>query len=478
MKRTITVWSLFGILWTATCVHGQDNRVFTRPTPPSVEMLERMNLKLAWRSRIPTDGNRDGLYSVQPLGSQILVQTVSGTVCLVDAVDGGLVWRARPGNAYRATQPLGWNDKLVLVTQGPRLFGLDRVSGRPQWELTLPNVPTAAPVADEERFYVAAGTGRLYVFELSQQQSGKSKTQVATAPGRSVSSSEYTVDQRFEGGAQPERIWEYRANAPIEQPPLLNKELVMLAASDGTFQASLKEARQFVDSYPLGSPITAALGQHNELVYVASQDLNLYAFSVGGDRRIRMNWRFASGAPIRRRPAAQDDDVYAMPDRLGLFRLRRDDGEQLWHNQTAARFLAANKKFVYAADRIDRLLILDRLRGTQLSVLDTHEYNVPVVNELTDRFFLASNDGQLLCLHDRDYRTALVMKTPPPADKEPKKDKEEPKAEAKPDDEKVEKKAPKKEEKKEEKKVEKKEEKKEAPKPTAPKKSEPPVEKK
>ena len=34
----------------------------------------------------------------------------------------------------------------------------------------------------------------------------------------------------------------------------------------------------------------------------------------------------------------------------------------------------------------------------------------PVSNELTDRIYLASNDGLLLCLHDRDYAKPVRVK--------------------------------------------------------------------
>ena len=58
-------------------------------------------------------------------------------------------------------------------------------------------------------------------------------------------------------------------------------------------------------------------------------------------------------------------------------------------------------------------LMLDRARGTEQANFDTSAYTVPISNELTDRIFLASTDGQLLCLYDRDYPKPLVTKTIP-----------------------------------------------------------------
>ena len=65
------------------------------------------------------------------------------------------------------------------------------------------------------------------------------------------------------------------------------------------------------------------------------------------------------------------DDVFISPVGGGLIRLSRATGERAWQAPAAERFLAANPKFVYAADRQGRLVVLDRVRGTVLSGLDT-----------------------------------------------------------------------------------------------------------
>src|SRR6185437_8629371 len=72
-------------------------------------------------------------------------------------------------------------------------------------------------------------------------------------------------------------------------------------------------------------------------------------------------------------------------------------------NAAADRFLAANPKYVYAADASGRLLVLDRRRGVTLSGFDFKDFVFPVPNEVTDRLYLAANNGLIVCLHDREY---------------------------------------------------------------------------
>jgi hypothetical protein len=75
-------------------------------------------------------------------------------------------------------------------------------------------------------------------------------------------------------------------------------------------------------------------------------------------------------------------------------------------NREADRFVAANPKFVYAADVSGRLVVLDRATGLRLSTYEgTRDFTVPFSNALNDRIYLAANNGLILCLHDHEYAT-------------------------------------------------------------------------
>jgi hypothetical protein len=55
---------------------------------------------------------------------------------------------------------------------------------------------------------------------------------------------------------------------------------------------------------------------------------------------------------------------------------------------------------VYAADARGQLLILDAAKGTRLATLPLAESTVPLVNQQTDRIYLASESGLIQCLHE------------------------------------------------------------------------------
>jgi len=98
-------------------------------------------------------------------------------------------------------------------------------------------------------------------------------------------------------------------------------------------------------------------------------------------------------------------------------RLDRATGQPLWRipasggvvefNAAADYFLAANPKYVYALDASGRFLVLERRRGVTLSGFDGRDFVFPISNDVTDRIYLAANNGLIVCLHDREYTQAI-----------------------------------------------------------------------
>src|SRR5437879_3511043 len=147
MFMKMSALGLFGILLTAALGSAQaPPRLYTQPPVPGPAVLDRLNLKLAWRTFLPTEGRRDGIFSVQiperlqPPGELLLVQTRSAVVMALDSVTGATLWRTRIGTPYAMRQRLGYNSKLVFVANGVELYALSRETGQIQWVLALPHV--------------------------------------------------------------------------------------------------------------------------------------------------------------------------------------------------------------------------------------------------------------------------------------------------------------------------------------------------
>ncbi len=432
-----------------TTAWAQHFRVYTEPSVPRNETLAKLDLVLGWRTYLPLDGRHDGMYTVQvtePEGKQILIQARSGAIFSLDAETGALQWRAHLPNDYSTALPLGYNAKYVFAVTGANLSAFSRTTGVLEWEVMMPGGSSAAPVADDERIYLTLGSGKMATYLLPRPPSA-STVVLAPAPGvktegplidpnkplppngpypnatmgsgelrRLIFGSPFTrVGSPFGGRGgkvTTHKLWEYSAESRIEMTPLLTPSLVFLGGYTGTLYALNKFDGQALYRFAAGPPLTAQLGQYDLLAYVASQDYTVYAMDIVPGRTL---WRFAGGGPIVAKPAVDDENVYVTPEGVGLYRIGREHGEILWRHTNAERFLASDKRLVYASDRLGRLLVLDRGTGNQLGILqEAQNFVFPIANEFTDRVYLASNDGLVISVHDRRHAKPVVMKKPPP----------------------------------------------------------------
>jgi outer membrane protein assembly factor BamB len=398
-------------------------RQWSNPRLPARRDLERLNLKMAWRVYLPVATSRDGIHTVHLLPKQMFVQTVSGLVVALDPDTGVIEWQTRVGRPYQGVNvPLGFNRRSVFAVRADKLYSLDRTTGKEEWVYTLPTAGAAAPVADDDTVYIGLASGWVYAYLLPdlaewRKKNGRAQTGLETVPSRRRSLDpegrtsgvdlENIAQLRRNLGPQPEVAWQYLFEAgQTRYTPRQTEDTLIFTTHNGYIFTLGKDTGEELYRFKASGPIVAPMGLAGNTAYVGSDDFNCYGVDAAG---AHLDWRFTAGSAVRVQPAATDDSVYVACDRA-LFRLDRGTGREVWRSTDARRFLAANRKFVYAFDRHGRLVVVDRDRGTRLGRLDTRDYVYPIPNDLTDRLFLAAHNGLLVCLHDLDQKTPLVVK--------------------------------------------------------------------
>jgi outer membrane protein assembly factor BamB len=360
-------------------------------------------------------------------GSQVVAQTYAGMVYLFDADNGDLLWKTQIGVPYWTPQPAGHNSQSIFVTRRHILHVLNRSTGLQRVytfdPLTKENLygfpmdyaPSAAPVADEKRLHFSMGdwitSYLLPDFERIE------RLKIARAQGRKEAIKElkelYKDEEPTQDSAQPEFYWSHRiAPETTEFPPVFYGDWLSYLTAAGEFgwvNRLDRGARIELVPFKMGGRVLSAAGQYRQFAYVGSNDANLYAFNIETGR---LTWRYVSGAAILQQPAVNDRDVYIAPERIGLRLVDRGSGREVWTNRDATRFLAVNDKYVYAMDKWGKFFVLDGQRGSTLAKYDLADWAIAVANEWTDRVYLAANDGQIICLRNRDLSTPLVMKSP------------------------------------------------------------------
>lgn len=420
-------------------------KVYTSPKLPMRDALERMNLVLAWNARVTVDGNRDGVSSVQILPgktNQLLVQTYKGGVFLYDADHGDLIWKTHAGVPYWTPQPAAFNSHSIFVTRRNVLFVLSRIDGsqrvytfdprfkQADFGYTLLATPNAGPVADEDFVYFPMGerVNALLIPDFGAMDRVKAAREKMRKEGKTPPPLEEADPLRSLDSSQPDFAWGYRfADKITTSSPLMFGDQVSVLTTDGTLTSIGRLERvtgvELFDFKAQGKAPGAA-AQHLNMAYFGSDDFNLYAINMNSGR---LAWRYVASAPILMTPHANDRDVFVAPERVGLRRIDRDSGKEMWTNRDSQRFLAANDAYVYALDRHGRLYVVDSRRGTTLATHDLSDWAISIANEWTDRIYLAANDGQVMCLRRKDLVKPMIMKASEPVRIKEEKKKEEPK---------------------------------------------------
>jgi outer membrane protein assembly factor BamB len=455
MKRWALAIVVVG-LWIEVTIAQVPLRVITRPKLPSQETMDRLSLTFNWHAKIPLTSPTDSIATVQvlPWGAgasirtDIVAQTTEGWVYVFDGETGVLRWNTPVGLPGSTIYPAAANSQSIIVTRRDMFYMLDRENGVQRvyrkglagdriYGVPLQGLPTAAPTATED-IVVFTFYDRVVCYVLPDF--------VGIANAREKSAQ--VLAQERTGSIQPLTLWTYADAAwNLKSPALVTPNQVVVPTPAGrVYSLSIGDVKQRLRfTFRTRGAIAAPINSHGDIAYIGGEDFNIYSLDLDFAKLL---WRFPSGGPIMRRPEINDADVFVVSQGRGLFRIHRFIGVEYWLEPGAERFLAASyfkdaqdkfkldargrvlAKYVYAADRAGKLLVLDGDRGGLLATYDTSDWQTPVVNQWTDRLYFANYDGQILCLRPRESRTPQVNRSivgpkklaEAPAPPEPKKD--------------------------------------------------------
>lgn len=410
--RTITILGVVASI-ALTSLLAEEPHMLSRPALPSAAALARIGLRERWHAYLPMDGKRDGLGPIQVVNgepnAQVVIQSLSAATTLLDAETGAAVWRNQLAESYRGgLYPAGVNPELVFVAAGLKLYCLDRTTGSIEWQMSLPHVLSTAPVADAERLYVCSNDGRFRVFILPLPK----RILAERLAGRPTAGGESAYASLAATLVNPREDVSLQLNGSIYVPPTVLPVHVVLANGNGTVLSYQKELKFFFDKYISPVAVSAPFGQGGTSLFAGFDDETIVAFELDAGKLV-INWRQSLSGRLTQAPAALDADVYAAVLGRGLYCLDRLTGAVRWRQPDAVQFVAAGKRVLYARDPHGRLLLLDRAKGSLVATLDTRAFTAAIPNDVSDRVYLANNDGLVLCLQEATATAATYYNRPP-----------------------------------------------------------------
>jgi len=360
------------------------------PTLPTSSQLSRYQLVRQWWGTAMINAQRDKVTFLSLDDTQLYVQTSSGGVTCFDAETGRRIWSNRVGTTdapqYRAIV----SGDLLLVISGGSIFAVNRLTGDDVWQLSLPAAPGASPVTDEEAIYVSMIDGSLMRFDLKTITDSNEKGLLPRWSYKAIS-------------------WKYSTSKPMAVPAVINAPFVSFASETGTLYTVDRRQRTLKYTFDASEPVSADLLAANGRLYLPSADSRIYCLDhVSG----QILWQYVVGAKVRLAPRMLENDLFVSPDRSGLFCLTGDQGDLRWQNSQAEVFVAGSPKTVFASDKMNNLVAIDRADGHTKYILPFDRFSVRLANELTDRIYMSTASGIVICLRERDRTQAKFYKYP------------------------------------------------------------------
>jgi len=351
-----------------------------RATPViSQTALSRYGLTRAWYAQVGTPRVNGTIAHVNLERGTVLVQSTGGMLCSLDPESGRIMWSAQVGPSHHLSTEPAANDKHVVVVNGSVMYVLDRASGHVLWQRQLSGSPGAGPGVSATHAFVPMVSGKLEGYNLDK---GPRQTP-----------------------------WVYKSAGRVLIPPMTTGQTVSWTTEKGYFYVADPSAAGIRYRLETRKAIQARPGYWTPNLYACSTDGYVYAVN---EETGRIAWKFAVGDAIFTSPVAIEDKVFVVSEASGLYCLDAKKAELLWNAPKIKQFVATSRTRVYACDQLGRLVVLDAKRGIRLGAMALDGISLKVINDQSDRIYLASDDGVMQCLREVNLRSPLAYEPPAP----------------------------------------------------------------
>jgi outer membrane protein assembly factor BamB len=386
-RRKVALGALILVLGLGSDLFAQSS---ARNELPSNVMLGRLGLERAWWAHAAIDPTSDRLKYLLSDERITLTQTVAGMLSAFDNANGRRLWAVQVGDPHEVRFRAVTNEELVLVISGADMYALSKKTGDVVWQVKVPTAVSTPPGLDETRAYVGSINGTVYAYDLKFLD-------------------KLSKDPTLAGNMYRSLRWQYKTGARIMYQPISTGKVVVVASADASLYGLDTTNRKLHFQFETDQPLSAPITQIGRLIFVATEDRKAYCLDAESGA---LKWELLSGLRIRQTPRVVEDRVYLRPEGYGLRCLSVTNGVPLWSNRQALSFIAATPAVVYASDALGNVLLLNPKDGRQIGAFSMRQFPIRVANERTDRLYLASDHGLLVCIRERDRDFPLFHKNP------------------------------------------------------------------
>ena len=439
MRSSFFLLALIGTLLAGgRSLAGYPGRLVPEPT------AARHGLTRAWFTQIQMDRARGRIAHLVLDRGTLFVQTDQAVLHAIDAETGQTLWVVEVGRKGHPSMAPGANSRFVAVVNGSHLYVVDRRTGRQLWHTAVDGAPGAGPALSEQRAYVATVNAQVLSYRLtvakdSRDEPEEAETEEAPVAEAASGPEEPVVVERLDAlRLEQERIRPLvcqSAGRSFVQPLVTREhpgeEYVAWPTDRGyLFVGSINRTKEDffgvqyrletaagIAARPTYLPPDSDLVGDSGLIFAASRDGYVHAIREKNGQAL---WRFSTGEPLVEPAVVIGKRVYAATQPGGMYCLDAKTGAQQWWTPQVVQFIAASDSRAYVVDKQYRLLVLDLNTGARLDVLPIVPPSVRMINDQTDRIYLADEAGLVQCLHEIEHAAPVLHRVEPaPAPAEP-----------------------------------------------------------
>ena len=357
---------------------------------PQRSLLDRFGLERVWVAQATLNPSRDKLRHITLDEEVVIAQASSGVVTAFDSETGRRFWSIQLGRTDLKSFGAVTNQEQVIVIAGTQVYGVHKYTGELLWKHHIPEQPSVSPSMDEKNLYIGTLKGNIYAYNLAKIQ-------------------ELYEDSKLDGWAHQASRWSYRTGQQVLTPPVTNGRVVAIANRANQLYSIGATRGKTIFQFETDEPVSAPMAQRDDWLLMASQDFRLYSININNGG---LRWIYPSGRPITAAPRVIGKNVFLTPEFAGLFCLDLETGEKLWWRQGIKKFLSATPDLVFATDESENIAVLSRRTGAPIGNLALYNYTVQLDNDRTDRLYLATESGRVVCIRQKGRTFPIYHKHP------------------------------------------------------------------
>ncbi len=325
----------------------------------------------------------------------VYVGSDDGNLYSIDAVTGKEKWRFETGGSVYSS-PAVSNGVVYVGSRDNNLYAIDVVTGKEKWRFKTGSNVESSPAVSDGVVYIGSWDKNLYAVDaVTGKEKWRFKTGDIVLSSPAVSNGFVYVGSRDNNlyvidVVTGKEKWRFETGSYVDSSPVVSNGFVYVGSADGNLYAiggalTGQATTQTPDSgvvptiaelwrFPTNNSVYSSPVVSNGIVYVGSQDWNLYAIdAVTGKEK----WRFGTGGAVYSSPAVSNGIVYVGSWDNNLYAIDAITGKEVWRYTTWRKVYSSpvvSNGVVYIGSDDGNLYAFDAVTGKEQWQFQTGGY--------------------------------------------------------------------------------------------------------